>query len=107
MCASLAGQIYAKHLYTLQLGLPQWHPEVEVKLGDVGFFLGGVGGEFYRLHNVLELAESQPNGVPDGYEPLTIPPSLLSTTLCQRNAQTLSSVSVNKTEIDAGVTSYA
>lgn len=103
-CASLARQIYAKQLYTLQLGLPQWHPEVEVKLGDVGFFLGGIGGEFFRLHNVFNDAENQSRGVPDGYEPLALPPHLLINTSCERNAQTLSSVSVRnlKNEIDTG-----
>lgn len=104
-CASLAGQIYSKQLYTLGLGLPQWHPEAAVKLGDVGFYLGDVGGPFFKLHNIFDSPEGQPNGVPDGFQPLQLPRALIATIPCERNAQTLSSLSVRRTEIGTGVSS--
>lgn len=99
-CASLAGQVYTKQLYALQLGLPQWHPEVQLKLGDVGFFQGGPGGPFFRLLNIFDNSDNQPNdSAPEGFEPLNLPKALVSRISCERNAQALSSLSVKKTEV--------
>ena len=105
-CASFAGQTFTKQLYSLQLGLPQWHPESQTQAGDVGFFFGGVGGQFVKLHNILDSRDGQANGVPDGFEPLLLPSCMRWIRRHgERNAQPLTSLSVKKTMLSAGLSS--
>lgn len=105
-CASLAGQTYARELYSLQLGLPQWFPEDSGKPGDVGFFLGGIGGSFVKLHNILHSEDDQENGVPDNFTPLVLPErNTWKRHPRERDAQPLVSLEVKRMEINLGVSS--
>lgn len=102
---SISATTYAEELYKLRHGLPQWHPEVAIKTGDVGFFIGGIGGPFFRLFNIHEPADDQPEGVPEGFEPFIVQNKMRVSRDCQLDAQSLHSLSVRRTELGAGLSS--
>ena len=103
---SKAAVMYTEELYKLGHGLPQWQPEVPTKTGDIGFFIGGTGGRFYRLFNIHDTAEDQPDGVPWGFEPFIVQSHLRIASDCQLDAQPLHSLSVQRTDLAAGISSF-
>ena len=77
--------IYAAQLAALGHGYALWVPEPrsyeEVRIGDVGYLLGGA---LYRLFNATLAANhplNQTLGVPDGFVPFSIPPNSADTIL--------------------------
>ncbi|OSD01916.1 WD40 repeat-like protein [Trametes coccinea BRFM310] len=66
--------VYAKELFSKQLGFPLWFPEPteqgETLIGDVGYYYDG---GFYRMFNAIASAEEQTDAEPpDDFVPLTI-----------------------------------
>lgn len=104
--ACLAGSTYAKALSPLGLGEPQWYPEYQGRPGDVGFFEGGRGGRFHRIHNILESAEEQGGGnkVPADFEAFHPSSKGLWTRLRDRNSQNLMCSQVKEIAVDVGAT---
>ena len=70
-----AALVYAEELSRKGRGIPLWYPEPspagEVQIGDVGILFNGA---FHRLFNVRFDGKHpwNPQGVPDGHEPLPI-----------------------------------
>lgn len=102
MKSCLASRTYSKTLFSLGLGEPQWWPEYQGRPGDVGFFLGGRGGYFYRLLNILRSVDDQSGPVPEDFEPF---PAQLSRRFRDRNPQRLKSSQIAERSMEAGLAS--
>nr|VWO96437.1 N/A [Ganoderma boninense] len=103
----VACEVYTKLLFKRGHGHPLWEPEPtqsgEVLVGDVGYMLDG---GFYRLFNVTLPADHPLNkrhGVPDGYEPLTLPDTLRHYRPHALQAGPICSKSVTAVSADASV----
>ena len=79
----LAAEVYAQQLWRFGHGAPLWSPEPagldpEVRVGDVGYI--DDDGQFHRLFNATVDADHPINagGVPQDFEPLGLPPELIT-----------------------------
>ncbi|TBU30104.1 hypothetical protein BD311DRAFT_659806 [Dichomitus squalens] len=103
----IACEVYTKLLFQRGHGHPLWEPEPtasgEVLIGDVGYILDG---GFYRLFNATLAADDAVNqryGVPDGYEPLKVPPTLKHVRANALQAGPICSKSVTAVTADASL----
>lgn len=108
-----APRVYAEELYCYGHGLPLWCPEPtkgrdktirEIELGDVGYV--DKEGSFWRFFNITKPAEHEWNkdgGTPEGFIPHDIPDHLKSFMEYRLNPGILSSKTVTRTEIGAGI----